>query len=77
VLVGDPSLGLRTIPRDQFKTMWNGIYFVLNSELATGQRNFNGVRQWRALATAPLGEPFLDPLSQQALSLTAPFYRDF
>ena len=80
VLIGDPSLGLRTLPRAEFQREWNGVYFVLNSATDVGQRNFNGARQWGALARAsvgPLGSPFLDPLSQQALSLTAPFYRDF
>ena len=77
VLIGDPSLGLRSLPVSEFQSIWNGVYFVLNSSLDVGQRNFNGPRQWRALARAPVGSPFLDPLSQSALALTAPFYRDF
>ena len=77
VLIGDPSLGLRSMPRAAFQGVWNGVYFVLNSSLDVGQRNFNGPRQWNVLARAPIGDPFLGPLSQQALSLTAPFYRDF
>ena len=77
VLVGDPSLGLRTISRAEFGRMWNGIYFVLTSDAAVGQRNFNGPRQWTALARAPIGDPFVEPLSLQALALSAPFYRDF
>ena len=77
VLVGDPSLGIRSVPREEFQAMWNGVYFVLNSRRNVGQENFNGVRQWSVLARAPIGQPFLDPVSQQALSLSAPFYRDF
>jgi len=77
VLIGDPSLGLRTISRAEFGRMWNGIYFVLTSDTGVGQQNFNGPRQWTALARAPVGDPFLDPLSLQALALAAPFYRDF
>ena len=77
VLIGDPSLGLRSLPRTEFQAIWNGVYFVLNSSLDIGQRNFNGPRQWRALSRAPVGGPFVEPLSQQALALTAPFYRDF
>lgn len=77
VLVGDPSLGVRSVPRDEFQATWNGVYFVLNSHAGVGQANFNGARQWRVLARAPIGQSFLDPLSQQALSLAAPFYRDF
>ena len=77
VLIGDPSLGLRSMPVGQFQSIWNGLYFVLNSNLDVGQRNFNGERQWRVLARAPVGGPFVEPLSQQALALAAPFYRDF
>ena len=77
VLIGDPSLGLRTVSRDAFQRMWNGIYFVLTSDTAEGARNFNSPRQWAVYARAPLGDPFLEPLSLQALALTAPFYRDF
>ncbi len=77
VLIGDPSLGLRSMTVGEFKRIWSGVYFVLNSATQVGQRNFNGPRQWRALARAPVGAPFVEPLSQQALSLAAPFYRDF
>ena len=77
VLVGDPSLGLKSMSRAEFEGMWNGIYFVLVSATDIGQRNFNGPRLWGALSRGPLGAPFLDPISQQALSLAAPFYRDF
>jgi predicted double-glycine peptidase len=77
VLIGDPSLGLQVMSRDEFQKLWNGIYFVLNSRQEVGQANFNGARQWRAYARSPIGSPFVEPLSQQALALTAPFYRDF
>lgn len=77
VLVGDPSLGLRSMNRSEFQQVWNGIYFVLTNQLDVGQRNFNGQRQWRGIAHAPVGDPFLGPLSPSALALTAPSYRDF
>jgi len=77
VLLGDPSLGLKAVPRAQFQAMWNGIYFVLTSAPQVGASNFNGPRQWQPIARAPVGQPFLDPLSVQALTLSAPFYRDF
>lgn len=77
VLVGDPSTGLHTLPRAKFESMWNGVYFVLNSNTEVGQQAFNGADQWRLLARAPTGAPFVDPMSLQALSVSAPFYRDF
>lgn len=77
VLVGDPALGLKTMERREFTDAWNGIYFALNSELKRGRANFNGDAQWARFSRAPSGGRFVEPLSQQALMLTAPFYRDF
>ena len=77
VLVGDPSTGLRAIPRDQFQAAWNGVYFVLNSDQDRGRQTFNTGLQWASLPRGPLGARFTDPISQQALALSAPFYRDF
>lgn len=77
VLVGDPALGLRTMPAEEFRTAWNGVYFALNSNLAAGRAHFNRDAQWASFSRAPLGAGFTNPLSQQALMLTAPFYGDF
>ena len=77
VLIGDPSTGLQIMPRDRFQSAWNGVYFVLNSEQAAGRRVFNRDAQWAAFSRAPTGSHFHDPVSLQALALTAPFYRDF
>lgn len=77
VLVGDPSLGLTIMPREEFLETWNGVYFVLNSEQAFGRRGFNQDQQWASFSRAPIGSRFFDPVSVQALALTLPFYRDF
>lgn len=77
VLVGDPSVGLRAMPRDDFQQAWNGVYFVLNTDQDQGRTAFNTGLQWASLPRAPVGSRFADPISQQALALTAPFYRDF
>jgi predicted double-glycine peptidase len=78
VLVGDPSTGLHPMPRDAFQAAWNGVYFVLNTEQPRGRQTFNRNTQWAAFSRAPLGDGRLfDPVSLQALALTAPFYRDF
>lgn len=76
VLLGDPSTGLSIMPVAEFKKAWNGIYFVLGEDQKLAKTRFNSARQWVAFARAPLGGRFADPVSQQALSLTAPFYRD-
>jgi hypothetical protein len=77
ILLGDPSTGLRAMSRDEFQKAWNGVYFVLNSDQLRGRAAFNRATQWAELPRAPLGSRFADPVSQQALALTAPFYRDF
>lgn len=76
VLLGDPSSGLSIMPRREFESAWNGIYFVLTEDQALAKSRFNRERQWAAFARAPVGGRFADPVSQQALSLTAPFYGD-
>jgi predicted double-glycine peptidase len=76
VLVGDPSTGLSVIPRKEFLGIWNGIYFILNDEQPQGKSQFNKSGEWGGLARAPTYAPFSDPLSLQALSITAPFYGD-
>ena len=77
VLVGDPALGLRTLSTKEFTRAWNGVYFVLNDRLVDGRAAFNGPVQWASLARGPLRGRFVEPVSLQALALTAPFYRDF
>ena len=76
VLLGDPSLGLSVMPRGEFQKAWNGIYFVLTEDQDRARRSFGTRRQWAGYARAPVGTFMADPVSQQALSLTAPFYRD-
>ena len=76
VLLGDPSLGLTVMPRDEFLKAWNGIYFVLTDEQDRARSSFDTDRQWAAFTRAPAGSGMSDPVSQQALMLTAPFYGD-
>lgn len=77
VLVGDPALGLKTMSATEFAKAWNGIYFALNSDLERGRKNFNNAVAWAQYARAPTGAGLVDPVSQQALMLTAPFMREF
>lgn len=56
VLVGDPALGLRKLPRAEFDEMWsNGILFIIRNKVDTGQRNFNMAAEWSLIPRAPLG----------------------
>jgi predicted double-glycine peptidase len=57
VLLGDPALGLRSLPREEFESMWeNGVLFIIKNRADVGKRHFNADRSWRKLARAPLGE---------------------
>ena len=75
VLVGDPSLGLMAVPAAKFQKYWNGVFFIIEPSAQKGR--FNVPSHWASFTRAPTGNGFNDPLSQQALALTAPFYRDF
>lgn len=77
VLLGDPSLGLRTMSIAEFRDSWNGIFFVINDRMAEAQQSFNAERQWAKFPRSPIGGSFLQPLSQQALALSAPYYPVF
>lgn len=77
VLVADPALGLRVERRDHFAASWNGVYFAIDGEPRGSKARFNQPRQWAAYARAPIGSRIADPLSIQALALTAPSVQDF
>lgn len=77
VLIGDPSAGLTVIPREDFVDSWNGVYFVLSDDRDRARAAFDADRQWASYVRAPVSAGFSDPVSQQALMLSAPFYGDF
>jgi hypothetical protein len=65
VLVGDPALGIKAVPRDQFADMWtNGILFIIRNKSQVGQDHFNMAAEWRSLPRAP----FHTPLTQESLA---------
>lgn len=64
VLVGDPAVGLKIYPRDEFEKMWNGILFVVTNSVDSGRQHFNQVAEWRSRRPAPLGLA----LSRESLS---------
>lgn len=69
VLVGDPALGVRVMPRPEFESAWNGIVFVVLQGKSAGPR-FNVEREWKTQAKAPLSEAVLrHSLAQFSLGL--------
>jgi len=53
VLIGDPAKGLRTLPRKEFKAMWNGLVFVIRNRMDVARKHFNQEGEWSVLAQAP------------------------
>lgn len=57
VLVGDPALGSRVIPRAEFEAMWpKNILFIIKNKSEVGQKYFNTASEWNATGRTPLGE---------------------
>lgn len=77
VLIADPALGVRVETAAAFGKSWNGVFFVIDTDVPLAKSRFNAPHRWASFPRAPLGSRFADPISIQALSLTAPFYRDF
>jgi predicted double-glycine peptidase len=56
VLLGDPAVGMRVVPRDQFEVSWpSRIVFVIHEAPARGE--FNTGRDWSFRPRSPLGQP--------------------
>ena len=55
MLIGDPALGTRLIPRKEFESKWlNGLVFVIHNRPDVAK--FNVAEQWALLPTFPLAE---------------------
>lgn len=76
VLVGDPALGMRTYPREEFDKMWNGILFVVISDIETAQSSYNNDDAWLVRHKAPFGSA-LSTRSLASVTLLAPGANQF
>jgi len=77
VLVGDPSLGLKAMSRDQFESVWeSGLVFIIHSNLDTAREHFNAVPEWQLTARAPLGMALIEE-SLADFNLMLPARSDF
>jgi predicted double-glycine peptidase len=54
VLIGDPALGLKTVPREIFSKMWNGIALALEPPAGRPAGRFNLASEWSPWSSAPL-----------------------
>ncbi len=56
VLVGDPALGIKEYPLDEFESMMaSDIFFVVRNHVPTGRDHFNLDAEWAANPSAPFG----------------------
>ena len=55
VLVGDPALGAKVVPRDVFERAWNGLAFIIQNKIQQGRKNYNVASDWEVRAKAPFG----------------------
>lgn len=71
VLIGDPNLGTRTMPRVRFEEAWNGVLFVILDRPDLGQASFDLAEDWGVRPRAP-GHLVRDAMANNLVSLGMP-----
>jgi predicted double-glycine peptidase len=56
VLLADPNLGTRSMPRERFEESWNGVLFVVLDNPETGRASFGRAADWAARPRVDAGE---------------------
>jgi len=54
VLVEDPALGIRAMSLNDFKTHWNGVFFVILDDVPDARKTFNHAEDWAVQPVAPV-----------------------
>lgn len=77
VLVGDPAVGIKVIPRDEFEEMWgNRILFLIHDKQDVAANHFQDQQEWGLRVKAPLGSA-ADRASLGAFNMLQPGRWDF
>lgn len=76
VLVADPALGTRVLPRKTFEQQWNGAVLAARESIQIARQHFNEDREWRVRPKALLGEG-VDRTGLGALTLSLPGLQEF
>lgn len=71
VLVADPALGTRVIPRETFAQQWNGAILAARESIQIARQHFNETRDWKVHAKSPLGAG-VDRIGLGAYNLSLP-----
>lgn len=75
VLLGDPAVGLRVVPREEFEASWpSRVVFVIHDFPERGE--FNTARDWSVRPMSPFGRP-LNSDTLSSIVLFRPGGRDF
>ena len=56
VLIADPAVGSVVVPREFFKTIWNGAILGARSFVDVAKENFNSDRDWRIRPRSPIDQ---------------------
>lgn len=54
VLLGDPTAGMKIVPRGEFEDMWNKLLFVIRNKEEMAGKYFNRRDEWKVREEAPL-----------------------
>lgn len=54
ILMSDPSVGVKTLNRDEFNAAWNQVLFVVLDDQEKAQASFNRAEDWAAQPKAPV-----------------------
>lgn len=77
VLVGDPAVGIKAMPRDEFETMWgNRILFLIHDKQDVAATHFQDQQEWALRVKAPLGSA-VDRASLGQFNMLQPSHWDF
>ncbi|WP_395075795.1 C39 family peptidase [Hyphococcus sp.] len=78
VLIGDPSAGVISLPRNVFEQRWDGTILFIRSDVTRGKANFNKIADWRLAPSAPHDRARDDePLQSLYINQTRPTYSGF
>lgn len=77
VLVGDPSIGVKVVPRNDFIKMWEQrILFLIRDDKSIASQHFQDSREWNVRVKAPL-DKVISRTSLGAFNLLQPGNYDF
>lgn len=75
VLIGDPALGLRSVAREDFAKLWNGVVLAARDGPGAPEPRYNQASEWSPWATSPLGPAAAPHSTFEVLRREPPLYQ--